>query len=45
MQQMNDWSRLAVDPARCKKLHPFVPHKTMVGRELIADNHNSARDN
>jgi hypothetical protein len=33
MQQMNDWSRLAVDPARCKKLCPFVPHKTMVGQE------------
>jgi hypothetical protein len=33
MQQMNDWSRLAVDPARCEKLCPFVPHKTMVGQE------------
>jgi hypothetical protein len=33
MQQMNDWSRLAIDPARCKKVRPFVPRKTMVGQE------------
>ena len=33
MQQMNDWSRLAVDPARCKKSRPFAPQKTMVGQE------------